>query len=213
MMGGVFKHMCTVGGSVYGMGPSLHKQKGVTLLELIVVMLILSTGIGLGVSSIKRKENQIKKTLRQFVSLNRQLHLMSRLKRRPYRLVFKMEKTSTTWWVESLRPPPPSLEEDKESETDKTTKKIPQFARDGDFFKKDQKLPRGLLVESMEFNRVENPVVSSGTSYVSYFPGGQTEQVLLQLKGKKNHFSIFIDRFLGEASLFRGEKTIKDLRQ
>ena len=71
-----------------------------TLLELVVVLSIITTSIGLGISSIKKKENQIKKTLRQLIALNRQLHSYAKLKRNVYRLAIALDAENSTWWVE-----------------------------------------------------------------------------------------------------------------
>ena len=178
-----------------------------TLLELMVVLGIITTSIGLAVSSIKKQENQIKKTLRQLIALNRQLHSYARLKRNVYRLAFTLDETNSTWWVEKKTP------ESETTEEIQNANPPPDFVIDPDFVKEPQKLPQGLSFSSVEFRTGENKLVSEGQAYIHYFPSGQFDQALLKLKSEDHSWSLFIDRFLGEARIFSGEKTLEDLKQ
>ena len=178
-------------------------RRGITLLELVVVLLILSTAVGLGVSSVSRKENQIKKTLRQFMALNRQLHSQARLRRVPYRWVFDLSGGRQSWWVESLQVLP-ALEGDKP---------VSAFVLDRAFMEEPQKLPGSLEFASVEFSRREEDPVREGRVYVSYFPEGHTERVVVRLRGMRQSWSFFIDRFLGKSRIFLGEKTLEDFQQ
>lgn len=179
-------------------------RRGVTLLELVVVLLILSTAVGLGVSSVNRRENQIKKTLRQFMALNRQLHSQARLKRVPYRWVFDLSGGRQSWWVESLQVPP-------EKEGGQVLASA--FVLDRGFMEKPQKLPGSLEFAAVEFSRRGGEPSRQGRVYVSYFPEGHTERVVVRLRGMRQSWSFFIDRFLGKSRIFLGEKTLKDFQQ
>ena len=181
-------------------------RRGVTLLELVVVLLILSTAVGLGVSSVSRKENQIKKTLRQFMALNRQLHSQARLRRVSYRWVFDLSGGRKSWWVESLQPlPAPSGGGGRVL--------APAFVLDRDLMEEPQKLPKSLVFSSVEFSRRGEGPVREGRVYVPYFPEGHTERVVVRLRGMRQSWSFFIDRFLGKSRIFLGEKTLKDFQQ
>ena len=104
-------------------------NRGITLLELLIVMVILATSLGLGVSLINRQENSIKKTFRQFIALNRQLDSYAKLNKTTYRWVINMDdEEGSTWWVEqkiglALPASTDSTEQDKDDNKDDSSTK------------------------------------------------------------------------------------------
>ena len=190
-------------------------NRGITLLELLIVMVILATSLELGVSLINRQENSIKKTFRQFTALNRQLDSYAKLNKTTYRWVINMDdEEDSTWWVEqktnpSLPASTDSTEQDNDDDDDDSAK--PFVAASG-FFEEPQHLPEGLNVAGVEYSK-NNETLSSGTVYIYYFPEGQTSQILLKLKSDKKSWSLLIDRFHGDLTVFSGEKLLADLKR
>ena len=191
-------------------------NRGITLLELLIVMVILATSLGLGVSLINRQENSIKKTFRQFIALNRQLDSYAKLNKTTYRWVINMDdEEGSTWWVEqktdhSLPASADSTEQDNDDNKDDSS--IKPFVAASGFFEEPQYLPADLSVAGVEYSK-NNQTLSSGTVYIYYFPEGQTSQILLKLKSDKKSWSLLIDRFHGDLTVFSGEKLLADLKR
>ena len=191
-------------------------NRGITLLELLIVMAILATSLGLGVSLINRQENSIKKTLRQFIALNKQLDSYAKLNKTTYRLVINMDdEEGSTWWVEQktdhlLPASTDSSEQDNDDDDDDSNTK--PFVTASGFFEEPQYLPEELSFASVEYSK-NSQAILSGKVYIYYFPEGQTSQILLKLKSDKQYWSLFIDRFHGDLTIFKGEKLLADLKR
>ena len=120
-----------------------------------------------------------------------------------------MQKTAHGGWKKKIKD-----EEAKQiQEQLKNTDPVPTFMLDPEFVQKPQKLPEGLSFASVEFRTGENKILSEGEAYIPYFPEGQFNQAIIKIKGQKQYWSLFVDRFRGEARIFSGEKTFEDLKQ
>lgn len=208
------------------------KPAGFTLLELIITLTLITGILVTGGSYVKRKDNKIRKTFRQFIALNRQLDQMSRLKRETYRLVINIGENTTystnentkdkknTWWVEKKlqknQMPENTSDTSDTNDTNDTsdTKNITPdgFIEDTSFFEKPQTLPKQLTFESLESLKDESPI-TQGKAYIYYFPEGQFNTALLKIKGNRVYWSLFIDRLNGELTVFDGNKNLKDFEQ
>ena len=181
-----------------------------SLLEVLIALTILVSILALSVSVVKKKDNNIKKTFRHLISLNRQLDHFARLKRQTYRLVIRLDKKKSSWWVEK------KISENQilHNPSNKENQSFPPngFIMDTDFFEKPQHLPNGLNFESVELNEHKDPI-TSGMAYIHYFPEGQFNLALVKVKSKKTYWSIFIDRLHGELTVFSGKKTLKEFEQ
>ena len=189
-------------------------NRGLTLLELLIVMVILATSLGLGVSFINRQENSIKKAFRQLIALNRQLDSTAKLNKTIYRLVINMDdEDEPTWWVEQKTDHALlSTTDFSDKENTDSSKETTAFITAPGFFEEPQYLPGDLQFTGIEYSK-NNQEVLSGTAYIYYFPEGQTSQILLRLKSEKKHWSLFIDRFHGELTVFSGKKILADLQR
>jgi len=189
-------------------------NRGITLLELLIVMAILATSLGLGVSLIHRQENSIKKIFRQLIALNKQLDSYAKLNKTTYRLVINMDdEEGSTWWVEQkidhLLPASAGF---TEQDNDSDNSNIKFFVTAPGFFEEPQHLPGELSVVSVEYSK-NSQEISRGKVYIYYFPEGQTSQILLKLKSNKKYWSLLIDRFHGDLTVFKGEKLLADLKR
>ena len=210
------------------------KSAGFTLLELLIALVLIVGILAMGTTYIKRKDNSIRKTFRQFIAINRQLDSLARLRRETYRLVINMNEDTNyniasenkkdqknTWWVEKklTKNLMPDDEEDSTNQAgnakhleNKQNITLDGFIRDKDFFEKPQPLPAKLTFESLESLRKKSPI-TQGKAYVYYFPEGQFDIALLKIKGKRVYWSLFIDRLKGELTVFNEKKSLKDFEQ
>ena len=202
-----------------------RSRQGMTLIEIIVVMALLAGFLAVSAPFFKRKESSVKKMLRMFTALNRQLDSRARLKAKTYRLTFTIGEKSA-WRVEKLtdlnKLPPITPPQDRSPRGEADTSNKPQlkpslspvgrkeFVRDESFFKVDQTLPFGLVFESISFSQKQKPI-SKGPAYIYYFPQGSFQKVLLKIKGKTRYWSLFFDRLTGDLDVFPDNKTWKDL--
>ena len=166
----------------------------------------------IGTSFIKRTDNVIRKTFRQFVALNRQLDHFARLKGKTWRLVIQMEEKKSTWWVEKQLPKSQNLDNDEPIDPEKLTPSSEGFVIDTEFFENPQTLPKNLKFESVELNNIKE-LITRGKAYIYYFPEGQFSTAVLKIKGKKVYWSLFVDRLRGELTVYNGEKQLKDFQQ
>ena len=190
-------------------GESPIPNKGMTLVEVMVATIIIVGAVATGASYIRKKENKIKKTFRQFIALNRQLDNFARLKQQTYRWVINIDETQNSYWVEKKLSPNQIADLEPSSEEEKT-QPPPDFVMDTKFFAKPQKLAHGISFQSVQFNKKDPPIVS-GKAYIHYFPEGQFNKTLLKIKGRKAYWSLLIDRLRGELTVINGEKDLKDL--
>ena len=208
-----------------------------TLLEILMVLVIISSTLGLGLSFVQRRENSIKKTFRQWTALNRELDSKARLSNQIYRLVIDMEdKHKNTWWVEQKIEPSlaqggqgfiagglqtittesqqdDSIADDSRAGDSRADDSIADdFFMADQFFEEAQTLPGDLKFTGLEHSRKQKNV-SDSKAYIYYFPEGQSQQVLIKLKSDKKHWSVWIDRFQGDLTVFTGDKTLADLQR
>ncbi len=202
------------------------KTAGFTLLELLITLALITGLLVTGSSFVKRTDNKIRKTFRQFIALNRQLDQMARLKRETYRLVINLGENfnystegntkdkKNTWWVEKKLSQNQIPDSTNSTQSTNSTKNITPdgFIRDTNFFEKPQNLPTQLTFESLESLKDQSPV-TKGKAYIYYFPEGQFNTALLKIKGKRVYWSLFIDRLNGELTIFNGNKNLKDFEQ
>ena len=196
-------------------------NKGFTLLEALISLSLIAGVLITSVSFVKKKDTVRKKVFRQFVSLNRQLDHFARLKRNIYRLVIQIDKKEEkySYWVEKkllgidLNNNSSEEEEGEDTTQDATedaTEEGSSFVIDTDFFEKPQVLPSSLSFVSVELGLEKDPV-EEGKAYIFYFPDGQFNKVLIQVKERNIYWSFLINRLSGGLTILKGKNKLKDL--
>ena len=193
-------------------------NKGFTLLEALISLSLIAGVLITSVSFVKKKDTARKKVFRQFISLNRQLDHFARLKKNVYRLVIQIDKKEDkySYYVEKkLMGVPqgfPSEEEESEEkkEEDRALVDKEAFVIDQEFFEEPQVLPSGLSFISVELGLEEKPI-EEGKVSIFYFPEGQFNKVLIQVKEKNIYWSFLINRLSGGLNILKGKNTLKDL--
>jgi len=176
----------------------LNNKSGLTLMEVLIVVLILGGSATLFFTKVRNTNSEIKEAVRQFGVLTRDLHSRAKLSNSTFRLVLDMgeggeeNKDSHKYWVESasgsrlaskesLTSPFKKDGEDKDDEDAPTS----QFTPDARFGKKAKKLPRGVFFEDVEVKQL-GEAITSGVVYIHFRPEGFVDEAAIHLKYNDN---------------------------
>ena len=191
-----------------------------TLVEILIALAIVVGLMGSSITFMNRKENQIRKILRQWTALNHQLDYQARLKGQKWRLVIDLDKNS--YWVEkkqATKSPNNTISLDDRDRLDSANSSAvdplshphsSDFVIDKSFFEKPKSLPKKFSFESLELSYQAEPK-TQGSAYIYYLPEGQFSTALVLMKYKNSYRSLFFNRLRGELTVFSGKKTLKDL--
>lgn len=184
----------------------------------MIVLAIMATLIGLGISQIKKKDNNIKSITRKMLVLTKEVRNKARLTSSTYRIVFQLDDKEPTYWVESAsgrvrRETPEELETREKSQSSEKEKSPPRFTKDTRFGKKPTKLPSGFFFKEIEVEGVGKPT-TSGTEFIYYSPDGFVEPSIIQITDKKNiTWTLAIHPLTGHADLLQEAKNLKDIKR
>lgn len=133
-----------------------------------------------------------------------------------YRIVFKIQEKSSSYWVEKSTSPTlidkEMLQKIREN-AGKEDKDAPQsnFQLDSSYLKKEKELPAGYIVKSLE-SGPQDAVFTEGMAYIHFFPQGMVEPIALQIEDpKKNIWTLVFNPLTGQADIIDGAKTLRDL--
>lgn len=204
----------------------LYNSKGFTLMELMVVIAIIAGSIALVLPRISNPNNQIRATLRELMTLTRELHTRAKLQGKTYRLVFEVPEDPRSpdpavYYVESsnkqilLRKSEDEkdyLEKRARDAKDETEAKLDPngFSPDGTILKKKKVLPPGLTFEGLELKRAK-AMLTSGKLTIHFFPAGVSEEAIVHFKAKDQVWSLIVDPMLGKSSLIGRDIRLKDI--
>ena len=183
----------------------MSKKKGFSLLEIIIAIAIFASTLLFIFPSIKKSENEIKKTLRTLQALNRTLYSYSRIQNKVYRLALKTHLQKSSYWVEVKKPLSEVLSTPDPESTDTSEKPVsleesPFFQQDTEIFK-TQDLPSGVYFEWIDESSKE-----SDTIYITYDPHLLTHAVQIFLrKNSEFTWTLFFNPILGELEISEGE--------
>lgn len=203
-------------------------NRGFSLLELMIVISIIAAVIAIAIPKITNPNNQIRATLRELVTLTRELHTQAKLKGKTFRLVFQLKSDDPTkanlaqgYYVESSTGSVLLMNSDDEkvirekmrrdAKDEKQANRDPYgFSSDNSVLKKPKILPNGLEVESIEVKRAKTPL-TRGNIGIHFFPQGLSEEAIVHFKTKDQEWSLIIDPMLGKAAIVGRRVNLKDL--
>ncbi|MCF7954276.1 MAG: prepilin-type N-terminal cleavage/methylation domain-containing protein [Phycisphaerae bacterium] len=145
--------------------PRRVSSGGFTLLELILVMIILCTVLGMAAPSLRGffSSRQINDAAEHLVAVARYAKVQSVYQSRPYRLNFeRQENDAYEYWLSSI-----DASEYKRLEND---------------FGNRFKIPKGIEVDFEKFSN------DGGISYVDFSPQGYSRECRIELQDESDNF-------------------------
>ena len=196
----------------------IKTEHGLTLIEIMVVLIILGGLLVLGLPRIGSHDNELKATVRKLSVLGKQLHVHARLQNRTFRLAFHLpDRKPHSFWVESAdgyisEDPNPEEEEDESQENEEEGRQsLSAFQTDTTILKKPITLPASLSFKDIE---VEDQVIREGKAYVHFFPQGIIEEVAIHISNKKNaNWTVVYHSLTGKGHIINQEISLRDLRR
>lgn len=199
--------------------------KGMTLIEIMVVLGIIAMIIGMAMPRLSNRNYQLKSTVRKFTVLSRELHNYAKLRQTTYRLVLSMTPADETpdgeplyeYWVESTTKNialPSEDREEQEAEEDEDGNPIDPngFTMDNKIFKSKQALPSGMRFESVEL-AVGDEVIDRGLAYIHFSPQGLVEESAIHITyGDSIHWTMAIHPLTGRAEVVSRDISLKEIR-
>lgn len=194
-------------------------NQGFTLVEVMVVLGIIGMIIALGLSRVRKKENDIKKVARQFYVLGKEIRNRARLKNSTFRLMIKLDEGAQEYWVESAQGFQGKLSDKEIEERQKEIERLDKderppevFEKDTAILKKEKKLPEGLFFKSVE-NLDQNPM-TIGTASIYFFPNGFVETTALQITDRKRvTWTLIYQPLTGQADIIPDERSLRDSKR
>lgn len=190
-------------------------QNGFTLIEMVIVAGILAGMFALILPRISFKQNEVRKTSRDFIVLAKDIRNQARTSGRTHRLVMELGETTTKYWVETAPGLvlPKSEKEVKENEN-KSVKD--QFERSKRFFKNSKENER-LMTSKARIKQVENSSlsrpISQGLAYIYFSPQGLVQKSAIQLTdGEKVTWTLLFNPLTGQTNVIEKEFALKDVK-
>lgn len=197
----------------------MGNARGMSLIEILIVVAILAGLVGLALPRIKKNNTNIKSVMRELSVLSREVRHYARLKNATYRIVFTLNgnlNTEDSYFVEAsnravlIKSEAKRKDEDSRSSLDKKENKSP-FQKVEKPLKKEKQIPSGLFIKSVE-SRYSSEPVTKGTAYIHYSPEGLVEQSIVQItNGKGLTWSLIFQPLTGHADIVDKPISLKDL--
>lgn len=188
-------------------------------MEMIVVLTIIGTVIGIALPRLLDKRSNNQKVFREFVVAGKDIRNRAKMAGVTYRLAFRLTENQQAWWVEKSNKlvyiDKKKLEDQRNSEKSTFSKddaKPPSdFQPDTTIFKKEQVLPKGFSFKQIE-SGPQDLIVTDGTAYIHFFPQGLIEPSTIQIvDDKKNIWTLVFNPITGHSDIIPEAKTLKDL--
>lgn len=193
----------------------LVNKRGFTLIEILIVLAILAGIITLGAPRLIPKQGTMKSVARKLMVLSKETRNRARLVNSTYRIAFKIEDKSSSFWVErasGAKLIDPNEEAEKEKNEDPETKKPPVFQPDQSVIK-ETSLPSDLRFSHIETINMKTPI-TAGMAYIYYSPEGFVEASVIQITNAKNQtWTLVINPLTGQADIVEEARSLKDLQR
>lgn len=181
-------------------------QKGFSLIEMLVVLGIIATLVGFGVTRLNFKQGNLKSTVRHLTVLSRELRQQARIKQSQYRIAFDLEADPNTYWVEKYNPNPPDPEEQ-----DKSDKPFSPYDKDDSLLKDEKKLPPGVKIKSVLNTTEFKQDRDSKKGYIHYYANGVADAAIIVVTQGSQTNSLVIQPLSGRVELVDKEVSLEDI--
>jgi general secretion pathway protein H len=196
----------------------LYSQRGMTLIEIMVVLAIIAAITGFMVRQTGDTKSKMRVTMRKLSVLSKELHTTARLKGQVYRIAIRLDKEKGyAFWVESgpsqaLLRTSEQIKEQDNSSSPSETKNSTDFAEDTSVLKNPVELPRPLTFVDVEVARLDGKI-TEGMAYIHYFPQGLAEEAAIHLSdGREARWTVAIHPLTGQGRLYQDYVELKDLK-
>lgn len=189
-----------------------QNSKGFSLLEMMMVLAIIGGIIALGLSRIRKRDNDIKKVARQFYVLGKEIRNHARLKSSTYRLVIQLDEGQQKYWVESAQGYQGRIDEEAQEKLREEERTPEVFQKDTGLVKKDKTLPSGLFFKSVE--TLGQEPLTAGIARIYFFSNGFVETAALQITDRKNAtWTLIYHPLTGQADIIPQERSLRDVKR
>jgi general secretion pathway protein H len=194
----------------------MSRQKGFTLLEIVIVIAIVASLMVLGLPRIRKNNTNIKSVVREMAGLCREIRNYARMKNSTYRLVLKVGSNEDAYGVEAATGTALAFSEEKQKKFDELSedeKPKSAFQAVDKPLKNPKVLPSGLSFRQVE-TKVRKTPVTKGTAYVHFSAEGLVEQSVIQITDGKNlTWSLVINPLTGHAQIIERAVELKDIER
>lgn len=157
-----------------------QKHKGFSLLELMVVLLLVATFVGIAIPTFRSLSgSKLKSTANQLLGLIRDTYARASLSGKTCRIVFDMDKKE--YWVEEsadtvkVKTQAQEEEEAQENRSNAVPVKAPEFKPVEDELGEKHQLPEDIYFRSIWIDRFKERA-NKGQAALYFFPDGYTEE-------------------------------------
>ncbi|MEQ1876088.1 MAG: prepilin-type N-terminal cleavage/methylation domain-containing protein [Bdellovibrionia bacterium] len=201
----------------------IKNSKGMTLIEIMIVLVIITTVVVFGAPKLAGTGTQLRNTMRSMTVVTKRLHHMARVNHKTYRLVIQLSGdepgTQDMFWIESSEKPVALLSEEQQEDEDAKVsdsadeKPAGQFAADTSLLKKPAGLPNKIYFEDVELAS-RNTVITQGRAYIHFLPQGFAEEAAIHITDRKTiHWTILIHPLTGQGEVVSAYVSLKDLNK
>lgn len=201
------------------MNSQLNNQRGFSLLEISVVLVIIGSIIAIAAPRLFDKRSDTRKVFRDFIVAGKDLKSRAKLAGTAYRLAFNLNEKEQSWWVEKasgniIFDKVKIQQENRDGESSAQSDEDappPIFQADSSIFRKKQTLPSGYKFKQVESGTLDM-VVTEGMAYIHFFPEGLIETSALQIEDAKGTiWTLVYNPITGRSDVIPEAKALKDL--
>lgn len=187
---------------------------------MIIVIMIIGGVLSASLSRMSFKKVDNRTVFRDIVVSVKEVRNRAKLYSTSYRLVFKIEEKSASYWLEKATSPTlidkeflAKQRERGNSKEDEEGAASSPFQVDTTYLKKQRELPEGYVIKQLE-SGPQDAVFTEGLAYIHFFPQGLVEPVGLQIQDpKKNIWTLVFNPLTGQADIIDGAKSLRDLNR
>jgi prepilin-type N-terminal cleavage/methylation domain-containing protein len=206
------------------------RQKGMSLIEILIVLGIIAAMMTAVVSRPKRSQKDYTRFFRRFSLMSKRIRNQAMIENSTYRMVFRMtDGEPTQMWVEKTRKAVllgdekdeeekfrDMLEDAKSKEVKKKkkTKRPDGFTKVPKFTFESLNIPKDLKLMKVEISGIAEPLENSGLIAFHYFPQGLVEETSMQFSVPETEleWTIVTEAINGGIIVINGLRELKELQ-